>query len=359
MNGRNPIAGRDAVHQAREVVGLYGDPDTTWGIAAEFLFQDPLDVPGAAARLAALCEESSHLGVPPPAITVAADGWAETRASVASRPYDDDGRLLRVCFSEDARTILVGAHHGTVDGLGLVAVAAAATGRELMSSARGIGERRSTQGFLRSSVRRVREALWSPPARFPGEGSGIAGPDELQLTEWAQSLPLGTAALGAASLGAFGVLARAAEPRDPLLLIGASRREPGRLAADRQTAYLRLRADQAWGVAEVRRALHDLDPEPDFPETSARGLGPRVTHLLRGRLGATALISNLGVISGPGLLRVHMFPATSGPRAVAMGLASTSGSTTLTLRTRPHEFTRAEAERLLAEVGQRFGALAP
>ena len=85
-------------------------------------------------------------------------------------------------------------------------------------------------------------------------------------------------------------------------------------------------ADEGVGVA--------AEPEPDFPETSARGIGPWVTHLLRGRLGATALLSNLGVLEAPGLGSVAMFPATSGPRAVAVGLATAGGTTTLSLRTR-------------------------
>jgi hypothetical protein len=51
-----------------------------------------------------------------------------------------------------------------------------------------------------------------------------------------------------------------------------------------------------------------------------------------------------------------MFPACSGPRAVALGLASTAASTTLSLRTRRAEFSAAEHARLLADVADRFFA---
>jgi hypothetical protein len=42
-----------------------------------------------------------------------------------------------------------------------------------------------------------------------------------------------------------------------------------------------------------------------------------------------------------------MHPVPSGPRAVAVGLASTSSTTTVTLRTRRAEFTPGETEQLL------------
>jgi hypothetical protein len=51
-----------------------------------------------------------------------------------------------------------------------------------------------------------------------------------------------------------------------------------------------------------------------------------------------------------------MFPACSGPRAVAIGLASTAVSTTLSLRTRRAEFTADEHALLLADVADRFFA---
>jgi hypothetical protein len=141
----------------------------------------------------------------------------------------------------------------------------------------------------------------------------------------------------------------------PLLVIGASRRTGNLPQANRETAYLRLRVPVDAAAGQVSRALASVPPEPDFPATSARGVGPRITRLLRRRLGATALLSNLGRIDGP-VESVAMFPACSGPRAVALGLASTAASTTLSLRTRRAEFSAAEHARLLADVAGRFFA---
>ncbi len=138
--------------------------------------------------------------------------------------------------------------------------------------------------------------------------------------------------------------------------MGASRRAEEELTPDRQTAYLRVRATRSATVPDLRARIAAAEPEPDFPETSARGIGPWVTHLLRGRLGATALLSNLGVLEAPGLRSVAMFPATSGPRAVAVGLATAGGTTTLSLRTRRADFAPADSARLLADIVDAYAA---
>ena len=132
-----------------------------------------------------------------------------------------------------------------------------------------------------------------------------------------------------------------------MLAVGASRRDDDRPAPDRQTAYLRLRVPPGTSRTEVARRLREQPPEPDFPETSAGGVGPWVTGLLRARLGSTATLSNLGAIEAPGVVSVAMYPAVNGPRAVAVGLASTSTSTVLSLRTRRRDLTRPEHEALL------------
>src|SRR4051794_20837591 len=134
-----------AVTGAHGVVGLYGDPNTSWGIAAELGVREP-DLRQANERLAALCAAHTHLGVPPVVEVVPKRGWTARRAELASRSYDT-GALLRVAVSEDGRRLVVGAHHGAVDGLGLVAVAGVVLGEPLRSGASGIGDRASHNGF--------------------------------------------------------------------------------------------------------------------------------------------------------------------------------------------------------------------
>ena len=57
MHPLRPARRDPAVKEAHEVVGLYGDPDTSWGIAVDLGVRD-LVAGQAAERLAALC--SSH-----------------------------------------------------------------------------------------------------------------------------------------------------------------------------------------------------------------------------------------------------------------------------------------------------------
>jgi hypothetical protein len=339
-----------AVARAHEVVGLYGDPDTSWGIALDLGVAD-VDPHEAADRLAQMCADHPHLGAAPAVAIAASTEWAPRRALLASAAYESDS-LLRVLVRQDGHRLAIGAHHGAVDGLGLVAVAAAALGQPLRTLARGIGERQARSGFVRSSLRRLGEALVDPPPRFGGRGE--PGPSEAPTEDLSElTRPLvarGTAHLAAATAQAFG---DRGTQGSPLVVVGASRRADAVPAPDRQTAYVRLRVPAGATPAQVRQALVATAPEPDFPTTSARGLGPWVTRVMRRRLGATAVLSNLGRIEGP-VESVAMFPACSGPRAVAIGLASTASSTTLSLRTRRSEFSRAEHAELLADLAARY-----
>jgi hypothetical protein len=346
MHPLRPARRDPAVKEAHEVVGLYGDPDTSWGIAVDLGVRE-LDAGLAAERLAALCAGHDHLGTAPAVDVVAEADWAARRAALATRGYGGEP-LIRVAVRGDGRRLAVGAHHGAVDGLGLVALAAAAMGEPLLTQARGIGDRGAQAGFARSSLRRLREALVDPPPRFAGSGEPSHDEDLSELTR--PEARRGTAHLAVAVAAVFGDRGHAGVP---LFVVGASRRTGTVPAANRETAYLRLRVPVDAEPGQVRQALASVPPEPDFPATSARGAGPRVTRLLRRRLGATALLSNLGRIDG-GVESVAMFPACSGPRAVAIGLASTPGSTTLSLRTRRAEFTADEHARLLDDVAARF-----
>ncbi|MCD4534821.1 hypothetical protein LRP67_12070 [Nocardioides sp. cx-169] len=350
---RDPLA--PSVREAREVVGMYGDPDTTWGLCLEVRLTRPEDAGTVAERVAKLCARRPHLGIAPVITRHRDSTWADARRDVAAAPYGPTSPLLRLALTDDGMGMLIGAHHGVVDGLGLLAVAGAALGRELRSSARGIGERAAPHGFVGSSVRRLGEALVAPPARFVGSGGEGPEPEDLSVVTRPR-VGRGTADLAAAVLALHADLPTASRRR-PVLVIGASRRPRGVPQPDRQTAYLRLRMRPGREGADrttLARTIADLRPEPDFPETSAGGAAPLVVRLLKNRLGATAMLSNLGGVEGEGLASVAMYPALSGPRSVAVGLVSTGSATTLTLRTRREEFDVEEHARLMAGLADRF-----
>jgi len=344
-----------AVHEAREVVGMYGDPDTTWGICLEATLAEPLDLPAVVDGVNTLCERYPHLGAAPLVTQSPADAWPRVRQEVAAAPYGPASPLLRVAVSADGSGLLVGAHHGVIDGLGLLAVVSAAAGRDLRTRARGIGDRRSPRGFVASSVRRLGEAVTNPPARFGGAGEPGSTLEDLSAVTRPR-VDRGTAHLARAVLEAFAEHPGSRTARHPLLVIGASRRLDPVPEPDRRTAYLRLRAGSGLRPDQVASLVADLRPEPDFPETSAGGAAPLAIRLLRNRLGATAMLSNLGLVEGEGLESVAMYPATSGPRSVAVGLASTATTTSLSLRTRRRDFTASEHEALAGSLAERFFA---
>jgi hypothetical protein len=343
-----------AVRGAREVVGMYGDPDTTWGICLEARLADPVTLPEAVAGVAALCARFPHLGAAPLVEQRSAAQWSQTRQEVAATPYGPSSPLLRVVVSEDGCGLVVGAHHGVIDGLGLLAVAGAAVGRGLRTQARGIGDRAAPRGFLASSVRRLGEAVTDPPAHFEGTGENSSRAEDLTALTHPR-VDRGTAHLARAVLAVHDVR-RTRPGRRPVLVVGASRRVDELPLPDRQTAYLRLRVGPDTDRSRLTEAIAELRPEPDFPETSAGGVAPLAIRLLRGRLGATAMLSNLGRVDadGGGVLSLAMYPASSGPRSVAVGLASTATTTTLSLRTRRRDFSAAEHEALLGSLADRF-----
>ncbi len=344
-----------AGRQAREVVGLYGDPDTTWGICLELGFRGPLGSDQVQERAAALVERHPHLGPAPALETVDHEVWESRRAVAAAAPYDVAGPLVRLLLSADGRRLLVAAHHGACDGLGLVAVADRVSGGGLVSAARGIGDRPAPLSFGRSSVLRLREALLQPPPRFGSHVEASGSGEHLRV----RTLPRrasGTVALCAALADVFVTWNHpsAGNAARPLFVTGASRRPSGTLAPDRQTAYLRFRVDPSWDRTRLQAEFGALAPEPEFPETSVGGVGPRITRLLRSRLGATAQLSNLGVVEGPDLSYAAMFPALSGPRGLAVGLVSTTSTSTLSLRTRAAEFSAQDTDALVDLIADRL-----
>ena len=351
-------ADAEAIRKAKQVVGLYGDPDVTWSISVEAGFDAPVDLDGLEERLRRLVDDHPHLGGVPALEWIDDDEWATAREASASHDFAD-GRLVRLLASRGRRTFFVTAHHGVCDGLGLLAIVSALVGREVRSSARGVGDRESSQSFLTSSLIRLGEALFAPPARFAGHGEpASAGQPESLLQAPAPPGKVNGARVCAAlnRIHARWPRGRTSGGRRFLVVMGASRRVPGETAPDRQTAYFRIPLKPEWNLAEVTDALRAAEPEPAFPETSAGGIGPMVTRALKSRLGYTVNVSNLGVVTCPGLTSMAMFPAVNGPQAVGVGLVSTSAGSTISLRTRRTEFSEDEAQTMLRLVLEELSA---
>ena len=279
-------AGDRGGHAAREVVGLYGDPDTSWGIGIEAgLVGDlePDDTSSVACALSPTAIRTSVMSVASPwpmrpdGTSGAPGSWPSPSSpvSLSSGP--------RSCRATDpARPrLLVAVHHGVCDGLGpgpscrrRDRVAGGADGHGSRCPAAWGGS------FVSTLPKRVAEAL-RPPASpvSPGRRTGRTQPPARSSSSGRSSpVKVGTVAVCRALARVYrersGPDGAAAQPL-PLVFVGASRRPPGTVAPDRQTAYLRFRVDPRWSDEQAAEAFAALAPEPDFPETSLRGLGPR------------------------------------------------------------------------------------
>ncbi|HWU31782.1 MAG TPA: hypothetical protein VN108_02845, partial [Marmoricola sp.] len=289
-----------------------------------------------------------HLGRPSDLVRFDAGVRGDVLADFADRFYGDREPLLRVALSRDARSLIVAAHHGAVDGLGLLGAAARVAGISLDSSARGVGPTAQPKGFVRRSVGRVAAAVVHPPERFAavgGRGSGDVLVERSLPETRPNSAALLTASTETVRLWNTARRARQLPGARPVVAMGLSRR-PGSppAAPDRDTAYARVPVAIIRTVEEARAVLATISPEPVIPETKAGGLGALVGRVLSKRLGATVLVSNLGVVKGA--VRVNFWPVPTGPSGVAIGLASTPETCTLTVRARGGSFSRAATEDL-------------
>lgn len=347
-----------AADHAHRVVGLYGDPTVSWSILLEAeLHAAPPDPEKLRTRLAAAVQQYPHLG-PVPEIEVT-DDLPAVRDRFASAPYERTAPLVRVAIGE--RTLLVAAHHGALDGLGLLALLGILLDVPVSSAARGIGARAGGKPFALSALHRLAEALFAPPGRIaPDRGQSAA-----THAHGARSAPAAGDVFAARHeprlrLSASGFVAAAARAAERwnhahntrtarvVAALGASWRSGAAPEPVHDSAFFRLRLRPGVDVAAVLAAQA---PEPDFPARSSR-LARLGTRLLASRLGSTFLVSNLGVVStGDTVRSLAFYPAASGRSGVAFGAATTGAVTTLTVRARRRDFDARAAARLLDAFG--------
>ncbi len=358
MTRHLPDSRPDPVDAARAVVGWYGDPTISWSVLLQARLDAPVPPDAVTARLHDLVARYPHLGAPPPVPAHATADWPAVRSDLADAPYLDTSPLVRAAVATDSGLVLVAAHHGATDGLGLLAILGAALGVDAVSQARGIADRPSSSAFLASAARRLAEALLAPPARIapataPAPGSG----DVLTHAE------LPAASIGSAALTA--AVTRAAQEwnaahgrpyRRAVAGLGVSRRDGHRATPLADSAFLRLRLPRDAGTDLVRRLIAGQPPEPDFPR-SRSAVASVATRALASRLGSTFLASNLGVVrAGAGVRALAFYPTASGRSGIAVGAATTGSTTTITLRARRTDFDPTAASELLTAI---LGELRP
>lgn len=339
-----------ASDQAHSVVGFYGDPTVSWSILLEARVFSPLEAESVRARLRDATGEHPHLGAPPVVESIRAAELSHVRTRFAAQPYDRGEPLIRVAVCADEPAVLIAAHHGALDGLGLLAVLGIVVDSPISSGAKGIGARSADTSFLASAAKRIAEALFAPPARITPE-RGEPVPGDVFSARNEPRMRFGAAEFVAAAAhaterwnGEHGK--RAARV---VAAIGASCRAGAAPKPERDSAFFRLRLKSAPLAGEVGISLAARPPEPDFPARSST-IARLGTRLLASRLGSTFLVSNLGVVSAAGVRSIAFYPAASGRSGVAFGAATVGDISTVTVRARRKDFDAAATGRLANEV---------
>ncbi len=339
---------RLASDHAHRVVGLYGDPTVSWSILLEAELGAAAPEPEKLrARLAAAVQQYPHLGAVPEIERTTPADLPSVRDRFASAPYERAAPLVRVAVCAGGPALLVAAHHGALDGLGLLSLLGILLDVPVSSGATGIGERAGGKPFALSALQRLAEALFAPPGRIePDRGREAAG--DVFAAHHEPRVRLGAAGFVAAAARATERWnhAHGARTARVVAALGASRRSGAAPEPVHDSAFFRLRLGHGADVAEVLKAQ---PPEPDFPARSSR-LARLGTRLLASRLGSTFLVSNLGVVAtGDTVRSLAFYPAASGRSGVAFGAATTGGTTTVTVRARRKDFDALSAARLLGE----------
>lgn len=323
-------------------VAFSGDPAASWSILLEASLREAPDPSVVAARMSRACTEFPNLG--PAAVVLRPSDWDGARAEFADGHYRVGDPLVRVALAGDS--LMIAAHHGAVDGLGLLALLGVALGESVHSSATGVALRSPDRPYLLSALDRVREAVWTPPTRIQSSLRGNEFGDHL-VSRALPAVKLGSARLTSAALDATRKWngARGAAHGRVVAAIGASWRGGADPRPEADSALLRLRLPAGATEDDVRALLTAAAPEAGFP-SAYNPVAQWGMRLLASRLGSTFLVSNLGVVKA-NVRALRFYPAASGRSGVAFGVVTTGEITTVTVRLRRKDFDAAAAAGLL------------
>lgn len=348
----------DAVAAARESVALAGHPDVSWSVVIEAGLAAAPATADVQARLDAVLPGHPHLGPSPRVRSVDDAALAGERQRIADEPYAAGGPATRVTIVAGASSrLLVAAHEGALDGLGLLGLAGLALGLPLASSARGVGADPPRGSFAASALRAVTEAAVRPPTRVAAAGGrpGARG-DELGARD-AGSLR-GTAHIVAAAARAVVAwnAGHGAQAGRIVTVIGASHRAGDAITLDHAAAWMRVRPGRGDDAIVAARIAAE-QPRPVGPPARLPGPAIGAIRLLSKRLGSTFLVSNLGLIAAPpAVTSLAFFPVAHGRSGVAFGAATVGNASTITIRARARRFDAAAAAEILDRVAGELGA---
>lgn len=325
--------------------------DATWSVLLEAQLDAAPAADVIAARLARAVDEASWLG-PAPEVW-AADDVTDLRGVFADRAFSDGGPAVRAARSDTG--LLLAAHHGAVDGLGLLALMAVALHRPLPSSVRGVGDRHAP-GRARSNLARVAQVLVSPSplvardTTSPGEGDAFAVVKA--------NRPAGAARLLAATASALADWNRqhGRPPRALEIAVGASTIAGNASDLQDNSTFLRIRCKMPFDLPTARAAIAAATPQPTQP-SRASAAARFTARALGRRMGPTALTSSLGRIpASSGLRELRFLPVTYGRSGLAVGAAQVADNLTIGLRARARDLDTISLQRIGLDIARRLNA---
>lgn len=328
-----------------------GDTSSSWSIVLTAELSEPLDPTGVARRIAALTARYPHLGPAPGVRLVDPDAWTTARDEYAGLGYRPDSPLIRIAVRDRVGGLIVAAHHGAVDGLGLLALLGAAVDAPVTSTATGVADRVAATSFSASTASRLGSALGRPAVRVAPAGRRGARGAEVLVSATMPAIPVGTTDLICAAASAVQVWnsVKADKPGSLHVAVGASRAGGAAPTPVDDSTLLRLRLPCSSTVdrERVARELADAAPEPDVPRLAGWLAG--VARLVLPNIGSPSfLLSNLGRVSGPESLRgLAFYPVGGGRDAIAFGAVTVADSTSVTVRVRGGGFDPTSAATLL------------
>lgn len=339
--------------------GWVADGSIGWRILLSAELDEPAGAAGLLARLIRL-HDLQGWGRPAPTMTDPDSGRLRQLLTV-DRPDP-------VVVGTSGSTVVISAHHGAADGLGLLRILTELTGVTATSSAAGVGDRPDTGSALRTTARRLAEVAAHPPARVrprsPRPPRAIAGRRALDVMV-EQTVPGRWRTHDLVDAAARAIVAHEASAgrtaQRVAVAVGAGRAQaPDESIADR-SVLLRLQDVERMSRSEIVERLRTAPvqtPPAGGALSPVTAVGLRV---LSPRLGSTVLVSHLGeVTTDPAVRDLAFHPVTAGGSGLSLGAVGLPGDdldhspagsrTTLTLRARGDRWRAADLSGLLDRI---------
>ncbi len=341
-------------------------PEISWSVVLRASLNEAVPTEDVAERIRAGFEARPELGLIPEAQSFHSTAGAASDLA-ANMPFGPGDPLVRILSMEDPPHLILATHHAILDGLGLLALLGTALGSKVETDVRGLpAERQGRRGFFTTALRRLSEALVALPARVASADGDAQASGDWLLSRAQDGPPPGTAALAAAVARAVRAWNGShSESADRIVLaVGASVRPGSDLQPENRSAYLRVHADTGDAsalAAAIKAAPIESEDEPAPGLRRVTLISRPIVRLASSRLGSTALVSSLGRVSAPPIVReIHFFPVAHGRSAMTVGMSGLGDRTVLTLRCGRTRFSEKAAEQLAdAIVTELDGSLRP